>query len=488
MATDYVSKNKAKFFKTDPRTGELKPAGDLIWGDGVERLAEPPRDGFVHVKARGRTCWVRDADLGGESLLEFYFIDVGQGDGVLIRTPDGRHLLVDGGYLRTRQPTGKSAADFVDWKFRHDYGAEKIALDAMIASHCDADHYGGLWDLVRGDAHEELECSTVEIGTFFHAGVGWWKKEGRRSLGETSENCLTTLLGSGANMTEALAESGDHEPQGEWGQFLEAISAAGCSVRRLSHLDEWLPGYGPDAGSEVKIRILGPIEFEVGGRPARKDLGSDSQNTNGHSVLLRLDYGHARVLLTGDLNAGAQAVLMDHYRSRPGELACDVAKACHHGSDDCSLSFLQMLNAGATIISSGDVEAHAHPRPSIVAASALTGHLVVERDKVQTPLVYSTEIARSVRVGQPVGLAETRGGEPRAISAQSEYQPHVHFSETGAGDLRPKKGDKPLSRLRVIPGVVYGLVNIRTDGQKILCATMNEKAATFDVKTFTARF
>jgi hypothetical protein len=40
--------------------------------------------------------------LGGESLLEFYFIDVGQGDGVLIKTPGFRHLMIDGGFPRSR--------------------------------------------------------------------------------------------------------------------------------------------------------------------------------------------------------------------------------------------------------------------------------------------------------------------------------------------------------------------------------------------------
>lgn len=94
--------------------------------------------------ARGRIGWVKNSVLDGSSLLEAYFIDVGQGDGVLVRSPDGRHLLIDGGYPRSRQPTGKNAADFVDWKFFKDYGALDIDLDMMIASHCDLDHYGGL--------------------------------------------------------------------------------------------------------------------------------------------------------------------------------------------------------------------------------------------------------------------------------------------------------------------------------------------------------
>ena len=41
---------------------------------------------------------------------------------------------------------------------------------------------------------------------------------------------------------------------------------------------------------------------------------------------------------------------------------------------------------------------------------------------------------------------------------------------------------------RVVHSTTYGLVNVRTDGRKILCATMNEKKDTWDVETFESRF
>src|SRR5688500_987377 len=110
-----------------------KKAGYLLWGDGVRRLGEQA-NGRVKVRARGKDGWVKSGALDGESLLEVYFIDVGQGDGILIKTPDFRHIMIDGGHPRGQQNTGKSAADFVDWKFCADYGLEGISLDAMIAS------------------------------------------------------------------------------------------------------------------------------------------------------------------------------------------------------------------------------------------------------------------------------------------------------------------------------------------------------------------
>ena len=119
---------------------------ELLWGDLCRNVVINGDE--ARVTARGAKGTIPASALGGQSLLEFYFIDVGQGDGVLVKTPDNRHILIDAGYNRAKQPTGKNAADFVDWKFVRDYGMDFIELDAMIASHNDADHYGGLWDLL----------------------------------------------------------------------------------------------------------------------------------------------------------------------------------------------------------------------------------------------------------------------------------------------------------------------------------------------------
>ena len=63
----------------------------LLWGDRVQVLETDGSRRKVH--ARGATGWVDDTDLGGDPVLELYFIDVGQGDGILVVTPEGHHIL-----------------------------------------------------------------------------------------------------------------------------------------------------------------------------------------------------------------------------------------------------------------------------------------------------------------------------------------------------------------------------------------------------------
>jgi hypothetical protein len=40
----------------------------------------------------------------------------------------------------------------------------------------------------------------------------------------------------------------------------------------------------------------------------------------------------------------------------------------------------------------------------------------------------------------------------------------------------------------VVAGLVYGLVNVRTDGQRILCAVMNESDGSFQTEVVESRF
>ena len=68
--------------------------------------------------------------------LELHFIDVGQGDSVLVRSPSGQNVLIDGG-----RSDGDARA------YLQASGVQ--TLDLVIATHADADHIGGLEEVVR---------------------------------------------------------------------------------------------------------------------------------------------------------------------------------------------------------------------------------------------------------------------------------------------------------------------------------------------------
>jgi beta-lactamase superfamily II metal-dependent hydrolase len=494
MATDHVKSYTATTYR-GATSREHGP--ELLWGDQVQTFERS--DGRVRIQARGdgggpqasdrRELWVDEADLGGDPLLEVYVIDVGQGDGVLVVTPDRRHLLVDGGAKRESQPTGKNAADFVDWKFFRDYRHDAVVLDAMVISHFDADHFGGLTDLLDpaergaegGPNSKRLDVTDVRVDRVFHPGLTYWTDEfGPKSALKVGKGkVFTRLLGDRADVNRALRADADPQlaPTKEATAFWRAVvgtkNAAG-GVTRVKRVDaslRTLDGFG--TGSDVRISVLGPVLSESEDGPGLKDFGKTSFNTNGHSVVLRLDYGSARILLTGDLNRKSQTELLAALGERAHELAVDVAKACHHGSSDVAFPFLAAMRAGATVISSGDAEGHGHPQADIVAASSVTGNQTFTREgDLRTPLVYSTEVARSVRLGRITGL-KTRTGD--AVVPPELDAVVASYEETSAGAY-------------LASGIVYGLVNVRTDGTRILCATRDEATKTWDVSTFPARF
>lgn len=490
-----------------------RPVFELLWGDRLQILHRGERRSRIH--ARGGWGWISSDAIGDESLLEIYFIDVGQGDGVLIRTPDDRHVLIDGGYRRTAQPTGKSAADFVDWKFFRDYGDHRIHLDAMIASHCDADHYGGLWDLVSQDtdSRAELDCEGTDVDAFHHAGVSWWNP-GNRELGRAEEGCLVDLIEDRQSVLRGLRDDAEPRLQGWWADFLSDMVEAAPRIQRLGAPEGeggWVPAFDPP-GSPATLKVLGPVTRRVDGKVGIPRLaGGDAQNTNGHSVLLRLEYGRSRILLTGDLNKRSMQTLLAAYQGRTGEFACDVAKGCHHGSDDVSYAFLQAMRPAATVISSGDSDGHGHPRPVVMAASATTGYVEIDtrNDELVTPLVYATEVERSTRVAVQEHLevfnyphdgstltvrvygvdTDDLPSDRRADAREKEgVFSRIHYAETTPGAIRASRGARSFPGSRVVTGLVYGLVNVRTDGKTIVCATRNEADASWEVRSFESRF
>ncbi|MDX1502042.1 MAG: hypothetical protein R3325_06735 [Thermoanaerobaculia bacterium] len=152
--------------------------GTLPWGTPVEL---PGFDFFAGQGTRVVASvggsqidgWVPHSAVAAHA---FVAPDVGQGDGVLTRFPDGRHMLIDGGLPRSHQQSGKNAADLVDWKFFVDYGELDVRLDAIVASHCGKDHYGGLDDLVSRSAGVR-----AELGRGSSSGATTW--EPARSAG-----------------------------------------------------------------------------------------------------------------------------------------------------------------------------------------------------------------------------------------------------------------------------------------------------------------
>src|SRR5262245_21930881 len=113
MNQEFISDVGGKF-KIPLKDDDNETVAYLLWGDPV-RVQERSHD-QARVKARNREGWVPESVITSEGLLELYVIDVGQGDGVLMRTPDDAWHLMDAGVSNVEQMTKKGAANFIRWK------------------------------------------------------------------------------------------------------------------------------------------------------------------------------------------------------------------------------------------------------------------------------------------------------------------------------------------------------------------------------------
>jgi beta-lactamase superfamily II metal-dependent hydrolase len=471
-------------FKLPLKDDAGKTLCTLLWGDPLQELAREAER--VRVRARRRTGWLPASAVGDTGLLEIYVIDVGQGDGVLMRTPhDDAWHIIDAGIRASEQMTRKGAANFLRWKFIDDLQRPGVRLANMIVTHPDADHFGGMIDLLCG-ALPDGRSFAIEVDRFWHCGIGRFK-DGDKLGAMRADTSSTPLPNAGFGIKPAgtfiveLLDGKTHfkTPKrafaSDFAALAQLVGKVPKKVGSLSYSDTWLPGYAPAAGA-ASIRVLGPVlEKLAGGGKGLRSFSSESVTRNGHSVVLRVDYGRARVLLTGDLNTDSQRLLLSCHAA--SEFAADVSKGCHHGSDDIDLRFVRAMAARATVVSSGDSEDYAHPRPRILGASARYGRDSRDLDgELMPPLLYSTELARSVGLGF-------------ASRARTVAEPHVDYKPE---ELEAKFDDSPLGNYRrlswlpIATDLVYGLVNVRSDGQRMLCATMKEGSSDFDLRVFEA--
>lgn len=389
------------FIRETPGGGRKQ---QLLWGDFVTRLPGEQGD-WVEVRGRGETGWVKKTELTEQRLLEVYFVDIGQGDGCFLVAPqDAQHdrdrfLLVDAGER-------DNMFRFLSWRFNlRQNPARTIPFDTAVISHPDQDHYKGFQPLfASAQFHFRQVLHNGIVERVADPPVGRVELvDGRHYL---TELCPDQASAAAVVLDPVLAGSKLYP------KLLATALRSGRvgEIRMISVRDRFLPGY--EAGQTLSIQVLAPVpENLADGRLALRwfdpQLDRTGKTKNGHSVVLMLEYGEVRILLGGDLNTIAERYLLAHHTGLDPEpqspterqalvaearktFACDVTKACHHGSADFTTLFLEALDPVATVVSSGDDEPHCHPRPDTLGA-------IGKASRGERPLIFSTELARSTR-------------------------------------------------------------------------------------------
>jgi len=460
MTTVYCAYPSAFIHKT-PGEGKIQ---QLIWGDWID-LRDSKQGDWVKVYSRRTEGWMRENDIQQEKLLEVNFVDIGQGDGCFIVTPDDKFILLDAG-------EGDNMFRFLRWRFSLKEDSTKmIRFHCAIISHSDTDHFRGFEDLFKSK-HFHFE-------TVYHNGI----------VDRVEDDPLgpTCKVGGRTYLTDVILDRDglnkiidDSKKVGKkvYPKMLKAACKTGRvgEIRMICSEDGYLPGY--DSGHKLAIRILGPVpEKGPQGKRLLRWYGEPGKTKNGHSVVVKMEYGNVKMLLGGDLNIPAEEYLLEHYtgldphsKTPAAEenlieearkvFESDISKVCHHGSADFTDLFLRSIHAIGWVISSGDDEPHCHPRPDSLGALGRAG-------RGDRPLIFSTELARSTR--ELIKHPQAMRNELNELITKKEKAP----SEKERKAVQKKIDDLLGGLDRSV--AVYGLINLRTDGKKAVLAQKLER-------------
>ncbi|MEM7290572.1 MAG: hypothetical protein AAF412_09445 [Pseudomonadota bacterium] len=450
-----------------------KPGGkaqyELLWGRYI-RLTGKEQGKWLEIQRGSDTYWIHKDSTQTEPILKIIFVDIGQGDGCLITTPDNKQIVVDAG-----------AGDNMYRFLRSKFGKFKSAInfDSFVISHPDLDHYGGF--------RRMFDEPNVKVNTVYHSGIVERVAASPHGLGKRKKvgnrNYVAELIADKPQLDALLtpAKIGTGRKKKAYPSMLRAALDNGRvdDFKMLNADSEYLPGYAKSDDSELYVEVLGPVaEYPDQNSPEKPHLrwlSSKGKTKNGHSVILRMVYDKISIMLGGDLNIPAEEFILEHYTGEDRQPATvedqerllrkarkvfqsDFAKCCHHGSADFSELFLKAVNARATIISSGDDEPHAHPRADTLGT--IGKHSLGRR-----PLIFSTELSRSAKekIKDPHAFRkEIRDAVDRLADAKAT-------GKAGKIKSAQKAYDKVLNKIeRSIS--TYGAINLRTDGKRAVLA------------------
>lgn len=254
--------------------------------------------------------------------LKVVYMDVGQGDGVLLRTSGHGGILIDGG-----SSSNKRVGEYVMVPVLKYYGVSEV--EYAFVSHGDADHVSGLEYLLNE------EQSGVHVVNLVLPEYGDQDALQELKSEATANNVNIIYMKPGDNITY------NH-------QHAETIN-----IECLYPDEE--AGQGVLDTNNLSMILKTTITWDV----READIENLNKSSDSDASL--------SLLFVGDAGIAAEKRLIELYGKNslgeiPDSIACDILKVGHHGSRNSSGSdFLKRVSAMYGIISCGKDNRYGHP-------------------------------------------------------------------------------------------------------------------------------
>lgn len=484
MAHKFVNlgenQDKIYLYRFDAQEQKLVKERQVLWGDW---LSIDENHDFSHIgngylavnwspnTPNAQTLYIKEEHTIDTRPLEVIFVDVGQGDGAVLITPENdeheRIMVIDAG-------EGENMRVFLEGRFAH----RGFRFDSAIITHPDKDHYYGFKSIFE---NQEIGFKTIyQNGLVERAVSGEFEKVGGWVKDPANGKKYIENLAIGKAEIEQHFSDSTH-----FGRFVfpylmhAALNNNKILDYKMLSTDEsqsthennraYMPGFAPSDGKNYSIEVLGPVSDKDQNGNLRLEKISDYGKTkNGHSIILRLHYGKFKVLFGGDLNKPAEKFLLQHYTNRSSFpkrgttasnnmineakhwFSAEVMKVCHHGASDVTDEFMAAVHPACFVISSGDQEGHVHPRPDLLGRLGKYG-------RGESPVLLSTELQRSTRESEDKELVNTLKSNINKLVA----------NQTDELKALVEENIKELAKTNVD---VYGAIYLKTDGDRLITA------------------
>lgn len=274
----------------------------------------------------------------GEGELMVHFIDVGQGDCILILFPDGKDMLIDCANYNNSSDYRTETLDYID-----DYVTDG-QLDYLMLTHCDSDHVYFMDEVL-----EEYRVSNVFMPNVLatHDEV---------ESANIDEAKLDMFTDKDTVETACYADF-----------FVGALTETDCNIYLNVDPDENTNAIvitddgvqdpdAPDTDATYRLTFYCPTQEYYD----ESNLGS-AEKKNAISPIGILEYNGFRLVLTGDSNEINEPTFVERVG---GNLNCDVLKVGHHGSESSSTEkFLDAIDCEYAVIScNAEGNTFYHPR------------------------------------------------------------------------------------------------------------------------------
>jgi beta-lactamase superfamily II metal-dependent hydrolase len=279
----------------------------------------------------------------GKRYLKITVLDVGQGDGIVLESPSGHVVVIDGGPgANDNSPNTSTAGDDVVVPFLRHEGINQV--DVMVLTHPHDDHVGGLPAVLQ------------------------------------AERVLTVLDGTVLPL-----------PTEHYRNFLQIIMGKRIPYRKIRR------GTKLNFQDGVTIDCLSP---PISGLPFGNDLSNST--INNYSAVLRVTYGSTHILLDGDAQEEAEDNMLAHYSK--AYLRADVLKTGHHGSRNASSSeWLAVVKPTYSVISCGRHNLFGHPNKETLDRLNAVHAGVYRTDQDGAVTIFSDGVHVTVRSFLGVG-------------------------------------------------------------------------------------